>query len=122
MIFTLPVKALSINQAFQGRRFKTNACKQYDNEVSMCLMPFRKNTIKGYVSIHYKFYLKNWKMTDGDNLVKVVQDNIVKSGIIEDDRKILKYVIEKFPVELSPLITTVKECIWVCIEEYNDTF
>ena len=50
----------------------------------------------GYVEVHYKFYLKNFKRTDGDNLVKCLTDIIVANGLIDDDRFIKKYVIEKF--------------------------
>lgn len=96
MNFTLAIKPLSINKAFQGRRFKTKECKNYCKELA-AILP--KESIKGYVCIHYKFYLKNWKMTDGDNLVKVLTDEIVRKGIIEDDRKIMTYIIQKYPAK-----------------------
>ena len=95
MIINLCIKPLSINAAFQGRRFKTKECKQYCQDLSN-LLP-KNEIVSGYVEIDYIFYIKNWKMTDGDNLVKVLTDCIVQNGIIEDDRKILKYTIEKYP-------------------------
>jgi len=52
--------------------------------------------IKGDVEVHYSFLLKNYKMTDVDNLIKPIQDIIVKNGLIEDDRKIKRIIAEKF--------------------------
>ena len=107
MIIKLPIHALSINRAFQGRRFKTGECKQYCKDL-FTLLP--KNIhITGFVEVHLKFHLKNWKRTDGDNLVKVLTDCIVQSGIIEDDRKIMKYVIEKFGAETDSIEVEIVE-------------
>lgn len=97
MNITLPLKPLSINAAFQGRRFKTKECNNYCKDLDI-LLPDHEQ-IKGFVEIHYKFHLVNWKRTDGDNLIKILTDCIVKKGIIEDDRKIMKYIIEKIPSE-----------------------
>lgn len=95
MLITIPLRALSINKAFQGRRFKTKECKQYCRDVSLFLPKNFK--VSGYVWIYYKFYLKNWKRTDGGNLEKSLTDILVQNGIIDDDRYIMKYIIEKFP-------------------------
>jgi len=103
------IKPLSINQAFQGRRFKTKAYTKYCHDVA-CLLTDRQydEMIKGYVEIHYKFYLKNWKMTDGDNCVKCLQDQLVSRGLIQDDRFIMKYVIEKIPSKIDKIEIIVK--------------
>ena len=103
----IPIKPLSINVAFQGRRFKTKKCKQYEHDVFIHLP---NNKIKGYVKITYEFYLRNFKMTDADNLVKVLQDCIVKKGIIEDDRKIIQYMIYKYPAKENRIEIFIKEC------------
>jgi Holliday junction resolvase RusA-like endonuclease len=57
----------------------------------------------------------NCKRTDGDNLVKILTDCIVQKGLIEDDRKIMRYVIEKYAakedrieVEISEWFSDVK--------------
>jgi len=63
------------------------------------MLPNQKKVISEYYEVHFRFYLKNFKMTDEDNLVKTLQDCIVKKGIISDDRRIIKHVIEKFPSE-----------------------
>jgi Holliday junction resolvase RusA-like endonuclease len=85
-------KPLSVNAAWQGRRFKTVTYKNYEQTIYH-LLP--KVKIKGEVEIHYTFYLKNYSRTDIDNCVKCLQDVIVKKGIIEDDRKIVLFSAEK---------------------------
>jgi Holliday junction resolvase RusA-like endonuclease len=97
MKIALPIKPLSVNQAWQGRRFKTKECNQYCEDV-LKLLPKAKK-IEGWVEINYRFYLKNWKRTDGDNLIKTLQDCIVMAGYIDDDCKIMRYVIEKYPAK-----------------------
>jgi len=79
--------------AFRGRHFKTGECKQYEADLLM-LLPKRK-MIEGKVKIEYTFFLKNHKMNDIDNLVKVLQDILVKKGYLEDDRKIYCMIVKK---------------------------
>jgi Holliday junction resolvase RusA-like endonuclease len=91
----LKIKPLSINAAFQGRRFKTKECNSYCNVLEMMLP--RQKSIGEYYELHLKFHLKNFARTDEDNLVKLLQDCMVKKGMISDDRKIVKHILEKFP-------------------------
>lgn len=88
-------KPLSINKAFQGRRFKTPECKQYE-DLLWYLLP-KREMIKGMVRIDYRFFLTNHKMQDSDNLIKVLQDMLVKKGYIEDDRLIYYHTVAKIP-------------------------
>ena len=99
MKIKLDIRPLSINQAWQGRRYKTKKYTQYCQDVSYLLGKYNQTTINDYCEITYKFYLKNWKMTDGDNCVKCLQDILVKKQVIKDDRFIMRYVIEKIPSE-----------------------
>ena len=95
MLIKIPLKPLSINAAFQGRRFKTREANQYDKALAL-LLP-RQKVAGDYFRVTYRFYLKNFAKTDADNLVKCLQDCIVRKGIITDDRKIIDYKIMKFP-------------------------
>ena len=88
-------KPLSSNVAWQGRRFKSNAYKTFE-ELLLLTLP-KKKKISGKVKITYCFYLKNHKMTDYDNLIKPLQDILVKKGYIDDDRKITEAHIYKYP-------------------------
>ncbi|MBU1067722.1 RusA family crossover junction endodeoxyribonuclease [Patescibacteria group bacterium] len=89
----LNIKPLSVNACWQGRRFKTKEYKQYE-EILSYIMP-QKKKYKGFINIHYKFYLITWGRRDVDNMIKPLQDILVKNGIIEDDRKIISFTAEK---------------------------
>jgi Holliday junction resolvase RusA-like endonuclease len=89
----IPIKPLTVNKVWQGRRFKTPLYKQYEKD---CAWFVKGRKIKGEVEIHYRFYLKYYATTDVDNLIKPIQDIIVKAGLIEDDRKIKLIIAEKF--------------------------
>lgn len=105
----LDIKPLSVNCLWRGRRFKTPEYEKYGKDIAL-LLPYKKiQMVEGYVNIHYKFYLKNWKGTDGDNLVKGLQDVLVQLGCIEDDRKIMKYVIEKIPSKENRIEVEIEE-------------
>lgn len=92
---TINEKPLSSNQVWQGRRFKTKKYQDYE-KLLLTILP-KKNIQKGLVELTYRFHLKNHKTTDYDNLIKPLQDILVKKGYIEDDRFIYKATIEKIP-------------------------
>jgi hypothetical protein len=52
-----------------------------------------------YYRIAYDFHLVNFHLTDIDNLVKCLQDCLVKRGIIADDRLIVHATLRKFPAK-----------------------
>lgn len=91
----VPLRPISVNESFQGRRFKTKECKHWER-CFMQMLP-KKEMIRGKVSVVYRFFLKNHASIDYDNLLKIMQDNIVKKGYIEDDRRIYRALIEKVP-------------------------
>lgn len=94
MKFSIDIKPLSVNQAWQGRRFSTKLKKQFELEMSL-LLP--KHVEKGpCYKVHLDFFLINSARTDIDNLIKVPLDCIVKKGIIKDDRKIVELTVRKY--------------------------
>lgn len=108
MIIKLPIKPISVNAAFQGRRFKTKICKKFDTTVQLMIRGSEgyirmTRPIKGPYFVRYLFSLKNATRTDADNLIKVVQDNLVKTGIITDDRHIYSYLVEKVPADTDSI-------------------
>ena len=93
----IPIKPISTNKLFQGRRFKT---KDYDAFINAALYFAPKvPMIKGIVSLQVDFYVKNIKVSDLDNFLKGTLDLIVKAGYIEDDRFIYKITARKFKAE-----------------------
>lgn len=103
----IPLKPISINEAFKGRRFKTKKCKEFCDD--FLLVAPKKEMIKGEVEIIYTFFVKNHKLADYDNLIKITQDMIVQCGYIEDDRKIYKATIYKIPSEENNIEIEIKK-------------
>jgi len=97
MIILIKEKPLSVNDAWQGRRFKTPEYKTYE-KLLLLNLPKHK-MVKGKVAITYRFHLKNHSRTDSDNLLKCLNDILVKKGYIEDDRKIYESHVFKIPAK-----------------------
>jgi len=94
----LNVKALSVNSAWKGgARYRTEDYKEFEQEVFYQLPRFVM--IKGEVEMNYKFYIKNYSRTDVSNLLKCLEDILVKAKIIEDDRFVVKLSAEKIKSE-----------------------
>ena len=93
-MIVIPIKPISTNQLFQGRRFKT---AKYDEfiQAAMYLMP-KIPMVKGMIRIRVNFYVKHDKTSDLDNFLKGFLDLIVKKGYIEDDRFIYQLYVKKF--------------------------
>jgi len=88
------IKPLSVNQVWQGRRFKTKSYKNYEEEVLLLLKGCEKT--EGFIEVNYKLYLKYFSTSDVGNFEKPLTDILVKSGIIDDDKYIKRIVMEKF--------------------------
>lgn len=97
MKITLDIKALSINKAWQGKRYKTDDYNSYEKELTALIRSKRypKGVFKGKVIVDVIFYLKNASRTDIDNCIKPLIDILVKNNIIPDDRKIWGMTLEK---------------------------
>lgn len=90
----IPIKALSINSAYQGKRFKNETHKVYQRNV-LLLLP---NISIGKAP--YKLYLEiglSSKLQDLDNCIKVFQDCLVKKYGF-DDRDIYELHAKKIIV------------------------
>lgn len=89
------IKPLSVNNAWQGKRFKTPAYKSYEKEL---LSKLRALEIpRGKLILIAKFGLSS-KLADWDNPVKPFQDCLQKKYGF-DDRRIYKAIIEKVNVK-----------------------
>lgn len=88
------IKPLSVNQVWQGKRFKTKAYKEYEKEVLLILKPI--NVSGGKLSLHLRFGLSS-KNADIDNPIKPVLD-IFQKKYGFNDRQIYRLEIEKVDV------------------------
>ena len=87
----IQIKPLSINQCFQGRRFKTPKYKQYEKEL-MILLP-ALNVPSGLLEVVITFGLSS-KLNDIDNGLKPFID-ILQKKYLFNDRDIYKLIVEK---------------------------
>lgn len=94
----LPTTPLSVNAAWKGRRYKTDAYIWYEREIHKLvkLCP-PTEPIDGLIEVWYTFHLKNHKKTDYDNLLKPLQDVLQKCGVIVEDRFIYDAHVKKRP-------------------------
>jgi Holliday junction resolvase RusA-like endonuclease len=104
--FNIDLSPFSINQAWEGRKFKTPKYKSWRSDFGCLVYPqlqkLKKNKIefplKNFIEIDYEFYIYSFKKYDVDNFIKTTSDALTECGIIEDDRFVKRYSIEKFPL------------------------
>ena len=89
------IKPLSVNDAWKGRRFKTDIYKDYEQQLLYTLPKIK--VPEGKLKVKYIFGLSN-KGADGDNCIKQFQDILSKKYGFNDN-KIYKWIIEKKDVE-----------------------
>jgi Holliday junction resolvase RusA-like endonuclease len=110
MQINLDVKPLSVNQCWQGRRFKTKAYKQYEKAL-LQLLPNIDFTFKDKISINITFGFSN-KTSDIDNPLKPILD-ILQKKYYFNDRSIYELNVKKEVVKKG------KEFISIKINEHN---
>ena len=88
----IPIKPLSVNKCWQGRRFKTPEYNRYIKEVNL-LLPTIMEIPEGDIEISFIFYVSN-RLADWDNPIKPLQDIIAKKYGF-NDAKIFKGSGEK---------------------------
>jgi len=88
------IKPLSVNAAFQGRRFKTSKYKRYEKNV-LLLLP-RLKIPKGKLEVTLTFGFSS-KLCDLDNPVKLIIDCFQKKYKF-NDRDIYKLTVFKVDV------------------------
>lgn len=89
----LQLEPLSINTAFQGRRYKTLKYNEWLHEGLWLLKTSGIKKVKGKVAIDIIFYTN--KARDIDNNIKTFLDLLVKADIIEDDRYVYELNVKK---------------------------
>lgn len=80
------MKPLSINAAYQGRRYRTPTYKKYQEDMHL-LLP-KKKMLEGQIGVLLTFRVKYPAMCDVDNFIKPILDIIVQKGYIYDDRRV----------------------------------
>lgn len=89
------IKPLSVNECFQGRRFKTKKYKAYEKQVLLMLKPITLPPPP--FAVYYEFGFSN-KLADIDNPVKALQD-ILQKKYNFNDKDIYLMTVEKVIVK-----------------------
>jgi Holliday junction resolvase RusA-like endonuclease len=91
----IKTKAVSLNEAYRGRRFKTPKLAQYKEELNYLLPKIK--IPDGKLEVFYRFGLSS-KASDYDNCIKAFQDCLQdKYGF--NDNRIYKATVEKVDVK-----------------------
>lgn len=94
-MYKIPLKPLSLNGAYRGRRFKTKGLEVFKQTVALLTPP--QIIPAGKLEALYIFGVSS-KQSDVDNLVKCFQDALAeKLGF--NDKQIYKIVVEKVDVK-----------------------
>ncbi len=92
----LNIKPLSVNAAWQGSRFKTEAYKKYERDVILLLPKMDLPAPPYKIEIHYGF---STKLSDIDNPTKMILDILQKKYLFNDshvyDLHLKKNIVEK---------------------------
>jgi Holliday junction resolvase RusA-like endonuclease len=81
----LDIKPLSVNEAWQGRRFKTPDYKSYESALLLILPRTLKVPESGYLSLYLEVGFSS-KASDWDNPIKPFQDVLQKKYHFNDNR------------------------------------
>lgn len=92
----LNIKPMSVNEAWQGKRFKTKKYKQYEKECFV-LLPEKIEIPEGRLKVSLSFGFSS-KLSDADNPVKCFID-ILQKKYGFNDNKIYEYSISKMDVK-----------------------
>lgn len=87
----ISIKPLSVNEAWQGKRFKSPKYKAYEKEVLLKLKPIQLP--KPPFELHFVFGMSN-VLSDWDNPVKPLQD-ILQKKYGFNDKDVHKATVEK---------------------------
>ena len=96
VVHKIQIKALSVNLAWMGRRFKTQAYKDYEQELSL-LLPNKGKFKHINWTEQLEFILEvgySNKNADVDNFLKPFLD-VCQNKYLFNDNKIYKLVVEK---------------------------
>lgn len=91
----IKVKPMSVNDVWQGKRYKTKKYKAYEKEVYH-LLPVIKIPKEGPLKVYYEFGFSS-ALSDYDNPIKPFQD-ILQFKYAFDDNRIYDATIKKVKV------------------------
>ena len=83
----IPVKPLSVNEAWKGRRYKSASYSRFEILLyAKLLHTVRPNIPDGDLEIHFVWGFSRFRQSDYDNPIKTAQDVICRWLKIDDSR------------------------------------
>lgn len=89
----IEVKPISVNECWQGRRYKTEKYKDWREEAYFCTRHSLKKPV-GLCNLEIAFYVPSLGM-DLDNMIKPVLDSLQDSQVLKNDKLVMRIVAEK---------------------------
>lgn len=112
------IKPISVNECWQGRRFRTKEFKEWQvaviyairDALEMCEVKNNYPMTSEKIHLKLKLYLKCPLRSDADNYQKPIIDCLVKAGIIKDDRYIFQITTTKEKSEREGFDFSLMDC------------
>ncbi len=119
---TVNIKPLSVNEAWQGRRFKTPAYRRYAKELDI-LLPKIKFPEPPFTVIYHVYYSS--KASDIDNFLKAFNDCLQKKYNFNDNQiyhsRQTKHIVskgeEKIQFSIKPFVPDENQQIIAVLED-----
>lgn len=92
LLLQIPLKPVSLNSCFRGKRYKTNDYKAWRE--NFVILARRKIQFK-WCRIRIDFYTPSYSSVDVDNLIKPVLDGLSDAGILLNDKYVKSVLAEK---------------------------
>jgi len=92
----IPIRPLTANRGWYGRRFKSKEYKQFEKDIAM-LVKRPSESLTGPLSVTIEAYFKNYKLSDIDNIAKVQIDVLQSMGFFKNDNQIQELHLYKYP-------------------------
>jgi len=107
----IPVKPMSVNVAWQGRRFKTRVYKNYQECLGWHLKKYCDLKIRDEVEMVVEVHLQNktYAQSDVDNFLKPLLDTLVEYKVLDNDRFVRKLTVEKMSGESNWINILIKK-------------
>lgn len=99
MKFFLPMLPPSVNSSYYtdfstGTRHKSAAYKQFIKDCAFFIPKTSGCPLLTDLSVEFNFYVPDHRRRDASNMIKAMEDTLVKLGIIKDDSQIKRLVVE----------------------------
>jgi len=104
----IEIKSLSVNQCWQGRRYKTDDYKSYEEEMLIRLP--KHEMIEGNIGIDIEFgFSSHYSVRDIDNNIKPLLDILEKKGYFKNDNQISEMTVKKVKSDKDYIVFKIYE-------------